>query len=1075
MQNLEIAAEKFSVLERVPIGICVLREDFVVLFWNRCMEDWTHLPSSEIVGTHLCDYFPHLSQVEYASRLQQIFAGGPPTIFSSQLHKHLIPAPLPNGQLRIQHTTVTAIPASDEPAGFYAILSIQDVTELTQRVQDYRTMRDQALAEVKERLRVEEELAQYRNHLEELVEERTAALFKANEQLRLLESVVVNANDTIVVTEAELISSPSPRILYVNEAFTHQTGYTPEEVLGKSPRILQGPKTDRAQLDKIRAALLNWEPIRTELINYRKDGSEFWVELNIVPIANECGWYTHWVSLQRDITERKAAEQALRESERRFHAVFNNTFQLSGLLRPDGTFVVANRAALDFFGLTQEEIVGLPFWEVPCWAFFQEIQETVKAAIAEAALGKFIRHEFTLPNAWGNLTTFDFSLKPIFDETGAVILLIPEARDISKRKQEEQALQSLVSGTASVTGEDFFPVLVQHLVLALGVRHAVVAQKRGSQLQTLAFWSNDQLLPNTTFEIIGNPCQRTLEQGIYCCAAGIQQLFPENHLLKTFNIESYLGVSLIDSSGQVIGSLFILDHIKLTNEPQSEAILRIFAARAAAELERQQAIKALQQFAAELEMRVEERTAELKQLNQQLRKQLAAIEAAGDGIAIVNPNGEFSYLNNAHVTMFGYESAIELVGRHWKVLYELEEMSRLEQVIFPILLQTGQWHGEAIAKKRDGTTFFEELSLTSIEGGGLICVCRDITKRKQDLEALRDSEERFRQFADNIIQVFWMTDSGKSQNLYLSLAYERIWGRSRESIYAQPLSYLDAVHPEDRDRIMTNLKTAPLGEFDHEYRIVRPDGEERWIRDRAFPIRNEHGEVYRIAGIAEDITQRRQADERLKASLEEKEVLLREIHHRVKNNLQVISSLLQLQSRYTKDPQTLSILKESQNRVKSMALIHEKLYQSEDLSRIDFNDYIHNLAKNLLYSYSIDFNTVKLNIDVEQVTLNLETAIPCGLFINELVSNALKHAFPQGRQGQICIKFHQTDDDQFLLVVNDNGIGLPEHINLTNNQTLGLRLVNTWANQLQGSLELDRSHGTTFKLKFLELHYTPRI
>jgi PAS domain S-box-containing protein len=134
---------------------------------------------------------------------------------------------------------------------------------------------------------------------------------QTEERLRLLESVVVNANDPVLITTAEPIDEPGPRIIYTNEAFTQTTGYSREEVRGKTPRLLQGPKTDRAALDKIRAALEAWQPVVVELINYRKDGSEFWVELSIVPVADESGWYTNWVSVQRDISERKQAESAL--------------------------------------------------------------------------------------------------------------------------------------------------------------------------------------------------------------------------------------------------------------------------------------------------------------------------------------------------------------------------------------------------------------------------------------------------------------------------------------------------------------------------------------------------------------------------------------------------------------------------------------------------------------------------------------------------------------------------------------------------------------------------------------------
>ena len=157
LDKITQAHEKFSVLDRVPMGVCVLQSDQVVLFWNGCLEEWTKIPRNKILGTQITEHFPHLNQPKYANRLQQIFQGGPPTIFSSQLHKHLIPSPLPHGKLRVQHTTVTPVAALDG-TGYYALLSIQDVTDLTYQIQDYRNLRDQALAEVKERQRTEEAL-----------------------------------------------------------------------------------------------------------------------------------------------------------------------------------------------------------------------------------------------------------------------------------------------------------------------------------------------------------------------------------------------------------------------------------------------------------------------------------------------------------------------------------------------------------------------------------------------------------------------------------------------------------------------------------------------------------------------------------------------------------------------------------------------------------------------------------------------------------------------------------------------------------------------------------------------------
>lgn len=218
---------------------------------------------------------------------------------------------------------------------------------------------------------------------------------------------------------------------------------------------------------------------------------------------------------------------------------------------------------------------------------------------------------------------------------------------------------------------------------------------------------------------------------------------------------------------------------------------------------------------------------------------------------------------------------------------------------------------------------------------------------------------------------------------------------------------------------------------------------------------------------------RSRAEEAIKASLREKEVLLREIHHRVKNNMQIVSSLLNLQTQYVKGEETRNVLKESQNRVKSMAMIHEKLYQSNDLTHINFNDYIQRLVSDLFSSYGVQ-EQVKSVIDVESVMLNIETAVPCGLIISELVSNSLKHAFPSGENGEVRISL-KTYENEFILTISDNGVGLPDGLHYKNTKTLGLELVNNLVKQINGSIELDKSNGTQFTIKFRELEYKKRF
>ncbi len=217
-----------------------------------------------------------------------------------------------------------------------------------------------------------------------------------------------------------------------------------------------------------------------------------------------------------------------------------------------------------------------------------------------------------------------------------------------------------------------------------------------------------------------------------------------------------------------------------------------------------------------------------------------------------------------------------------------------------------------------------------------------------------------------------------------------------------------------------------------------------------------------------DITDIRLYEEKLRNSLSEKETLLKEIHHRVKNNLQIISSLLSLELNYIKDEDDLKIFKESQNRVKSMAMIHEKLYRSKDLSRIDFSEYIRELTSYIYESYIDSKRDIKFELVIENVFLEINPAIPCGLIINELVTNSLKYAFTDGRKGKIRIKFYKSKKNVYYFSLNDNGIGLPVGFDINKTKTFGLSLVNDLVSQLEGVIQIksDINRGTSVKFHF---------
>lgn len=353
----------------------------------------------------------------------------------------------------------------------------------------------------------------------------------------------------------------------------------------------------------------------------------------------------------------------------------------------------------------------------------------------------------------------------------------------------------------------------------------------------------------------------------------------------------------------------------------------------------------------------------------------------------------------------------------------------------------------------------------------------DISDRKQVEAELRQQQEHLRLILDNIPQqVFWkdvdLVFRGCNKNWAAAAecsSPEAVIGKTDYDFLANP-EVADRFRSLDRQVMTTDTPTFHIVE--QKQRPAR-DGSYIWLDISKIPIHDIDGRVTGILGVIEDITERRQAEEQLRNSLREKEILLKEIHHRVKNNLQIVSSLLRLQAGAIQDPCILAPFQESQNRIKAMALIHEKLYQSDSLAKLNFGDYIRNLARDLLRSYMSHPAPIHLELQVADLELAVDLVIPCGLIINELVSNAIKYAFavseppanlPPDNQ-QITIGFGQNQNQHYVLTIADNGRGIPQ-THPSSPQSLGLRLVDALVHQLRGNLVLDNTHGSLFCITF---------
>jgi PAS domain S-box-containing protein len=355
-----------------------------------------------------------------------------------------------------------------------------------------------------------------------------------------------------------------------------------------------------------------------------------------------------------------------------------------------------------------------------------------------------------------------------------------------------------------------------------------------------------------------------------------------------------------------------------------------------------------------------------------------------------------------------------------------------------------------------GEAFNEMAENLSILHDGLQTEIQD---RRATEQALRKSERRFRELSELLPQTVYEVDMG-GRLLFANKVAFTMFGleeRREEPV----ISVFDFIAPTDRERARTafgNLFDGK-GTPGNEYLLQRADG-------RTFPglvyssVVREGSRAVGLCGIIVDISEQRRVQQVLEASVAEKEVLLKEIHHRVKNNLQIISSLLNLQSTAIRDPLDLALFTESVDRIRSMALIHDRLYKSQDFAGIEFRDYIESLIVSLFHSYG--HPDIEYRADVRDVLLSIDMAIPCGLIINELVTNALKHAFPDRRRGMIAVSLHTRDNGDVELLVADDGIGLPENADLSNVSSLGLHLVKILTDQLEGTLEIRRGNGTTF-------------
>ena len=468
---------------------------------------------------------------------------------------------------------------------------------------------------------------------------------------------------------------------------------------------------------------------------------------------------------------------------------------------------------------------------------------------------------------------------------------------------------------------------------------------------------------------------------------------------------------------------------------------------------------------------------ERKKTEEEIQTLASIVESSQDAIITISLDCIIFSWNKGAAQIYGY-SAEEIRGRHISILEPDNRKGEIKQLIEKIRRGEAVKNYETIRLKKDGTIINVSVTLSSIfdASGKLVAtsaIYRDITERKRAEAALRESEARLRRFYESdMLGVLYYNVDGSiidANDKFLAIV-----GYTREDLQAGLVRWDKMTPPEYRsldENCIEKLKATGISAtYEKEY--IRKDSSRVPIIIGIATFDHERNEG--VAFVL-DITERKKAEQALEKSEETRK---KEIHHRIKNNLQVISSLLDLQADKFNDPKVIEAFRESQSRVISMALIHEELYKEEGTDTLNFSEYLKTLVENLFQTYRISSKNIHLNMDLEENSLfNMDTAVPLGIIVNELISNSLKHAFLGRNDGEISIILRRDENKEcktegckstnFTLTVSDNGIGIPENMDIENLDTLGFQLVTSLVDQLDGELELKRHNGTEFIVKFV--------
>lgn len=833
-------------------------------------------------------------------------------------------------------------------------------------------------------------------------------------------------------------TTPEGKYLVANPALAHIFGYeSPEDLMRHVSDIgtqIYGDPEQRSEF--VQRMLKEGQVVHAEQQVCRKDGKKIWISLNARALYNEQGEPLYFEGFVTDITasrqlkeRQQQLEEARRESEHRFLQLAENSQQLFWISTLCGKeLIYVSPACEAIWGLSPAEAYANP------QAWMRRIHPDDRwlfPAIFQAQLqGQPTDVVFRLCRPDGRLLWLRERTFPILDKEGKVYRVAGIAEDITESKQLEAERRRI---------EQAWQQSANHFrqIFELAPNGIALVDLQGRFIQVNEAFA--QIVGYTPEEL-----QRRQQLDILH-PDDVNQLLAANEALLTRKVSiSQRQIRYIHRSGQVVHVLF------------QAALLTDGAG---------QPTQFLNQVI-DISARVEAEVA-LKESEERFRQ---SFEWSPIAKAMTHLDGTYFQINAAFTETLGY-TLEDLEGKTVLDITHPDDIAvTLESTNRLLAGEVHHCEQEQRYIHKNGQIVYALLRITLVrtaqgDPSYFLSQILDITERKQAEAALRQSELSLRGIFEQSALGISIVDR-QGRYLKVNPALEEILGYSGAELVNK--SFCDLTHPDDLEedwRLFQEVLNGQRDRYHLEKRYIHCSGKVVWCRLAVSAVRDPEGKNLFIIGISEDITEEKRAELQIQAALQEKEILLREIHHRVKNNLQIISSLLRLQADQIKSHKYARVFKDAGSRIQAMSLIHEGLYQSNNLAAVDLRQYLHNLISNLFHSYGVNPEIIRASIRAEGIRLNLDEAVLCGLIINELVTNSLKYAFPKGRSGQIDVHFKQTRT-YTQLRVSDNGIGLPSNFDFKETQSLGLQLVATLTDQLQGKIELRNKSGTTFIITF---------